>query len=276
MSAKEKQRPMTGSTFSDDLWRQSLRLAQQRELIWLLAASELKQKYRRTVLGFFWWILEPVIFMAIYYVLVHVVLHRGRPGYPLFLFCGILPWRWFAAATNQSVSSISGAAGIVRQLAFPRAVYPIATVSAHTVYFLFGLLVLFGFMVFYGQPLSWALFFLPCVMVVQYLFTLVLALVLASLGVFLADLQITWSLGLRAWFYLSPILYGLDQVPESYRSWFLLNPFSVLIEAYRSMVLQGEIPNLHGLAVMGLFSFLFTLFALPFFARLEPRFAKVL
>ncbi|MGE0683312.1 MAG: ABC transporter permease, partial [Candidatus Binatia bacterium] len=225
---------------------------------------------------FFWWILEPLIFMAIYYVLVQVVLHRGGPGYPLFLFCGILPWRWFAVATSQSVSGINGAAGIVRQLAFPRAVYPVATVSAHTVYFFFGLLVLFGFMVFYGQPLSLALFFLPYVMVVQYLFTLALALVLASLGVFLADLQITWGLGLRAWFYLSPILYSLDRVPEPYRFWFTLNPFSILVEAYRSMVLEGEIPNLSELAIMALLSLLFTLFAFLFFTWLEPRFAKVL
>lgn len=174
------------------------------------------------------------------------------------------------------MSSISGAAGIVRQLAFPRAVYPISAVSAHTVYFFFGLLVLFGSLVFSGHGLSLSLFFLPFITMIQYLFTLAFALVLASLGVFLADLHITWSLGLRAWFYLSPILYSSDHVPESYRFWFNLNPFSVLIEAYRSVVLQGEIPNLHGLAAMGLFSLLCALFALLFFDRLEPRFAKVL
>ena len=258
------------------LWREAERVINRRELIWLLATNDLKLKYRRTILGFFWWILEPLIFMAIYYVLIEVVLGRGGPGYPLFLFCGILPWRWFAAATNQSVASISGAAGIVRQLAFPRAVYPISTVSAHTVYFLFGLLVLFGFMVFYGQPPSFALFFFPCVIVVQYLFTLALALVLAGLGVFFADLQVTWGLGLRAWFYLSPILYGLERVPESYRFWFACNPFSVLVEAYRSMVIQGEIPSLHGVAILGLFSVVLTLLALLFFAWIEPRFAKVL
>lgn len=267
---------MTLSSTLDNFWQKSVPVLHRRELIWLLATSELKQRYRRTVLGFFWWILEPLIFMAIYYVLVHVVLRRGGPDYPLFLFCGILPWRWFAAATGQSVSSIHGAAGIVRQLSFPRAVYPISIVSAHTVYFLFGLLVLFGFMGFYGQQPSAALLFLPCVMVVQYLFTLALALVLACLGVFLADLQITWGLGLRAWFYLSPILYSLERVPEPYRFWFTLNPFAVLIEAYRSMVLQGELPHLHGLAIMGLLSFLFTLIALLFFTWLEPRFAKVL
>jgi len=267
---------MMMSMVGNVLWRQSRRLVQRRELIWLLATSELKQKYRRAVLGFFWWVLEPLIFMAIYYMLVQVVLHGGGPGYPLFLFCGILPWRWFAAATSQSVTSISGAAGIVRQLAFPRAVYPISTVSAHTAYFLFGLLVLFGFMIFYGRQPSFALLFFPCVIIVQYLFTLSLALVLAGLGVFFADLQVTWGLGLRAWFYLSPILYSLDHVPTPYRFWFACNPFSVLAEAYRSMVLQGEIPHLYGLAMLGLCSLLLTFLALLFFTWLEPRFAKVL
>lgn len=267
---------MNLSSTVDDFWQKSASILQQRELIWLLTTNELKQKYRRTVLGFFWWILEPLIFMAIYYVLIQVVLHRGGAGYPLFLFCGILPWRWFAAATGQSVSSITGAAGIVRQLAFPRVVYPISVVSAHMLYFLFGLLVLFGFMIFYGQSPSVALLFFPCVIVVQYLFTLALALMLAGLGVFFADLQVSWGLGLRAWFYLSPILYSLDQVPEPYRFWFAYNPFSVLVEAYRDMVLQGAAPNLYGLALWGLFSLLLTLLAFRFFTWIEPRFAKVL
>jgi ABC-type polysaccharide/polyol phosphate export permease len=244
-------------------------------LIWILILSELKQKYRRAVFGFLWWILEPFLFMAIYYVLIHIVLHRGEPAYPLFLFCAILPWRWFASATSQSVTCVSGASRMIQQLAFPRVVYPISTISANAIYFLCGLLVLLGFMFFYGLRPSFALLFFPLVVAIQYLLTLGFALLLAGLGVFFTDLQMSWSLGLRAWFYLSPALYPLERVPEAYRAWFMLNPFAILFESYRSIVLQATAPNLGGLAAVALFALLLTAFALFLFTRLEPYFAKV-
>jgi ABC-type polysaccharide/polyol phosphate export permease len=260
----------------DNLWKESQRLLKRRELIWLLVASELKRKYRRAVLGFFWWMLEPFLYLLIYYIVFQVLLHQGEPAFLLFLFCAILPWRWFASATSQAVTSVSGAVGVVRQLAFPRAVYPISAVSANAAYFLCGLIVLFGFMVYYGIRPSPALLFLPLVVAVQSILTLGFALWLAGLGVFFTDLQVAWTLIIRLWFYLSPGFYAMDRVPEPYRFWFMLNPFAILFEAYRSMLLHASAPDWGRLGFIGLFSGVLTVLAFLFFTRLEPRFAKVL
>ena len=269
-----------------EAWRD---VASRRRLVRYLVQAEIKRRGANTFLGNLWWVLDPLLLMAVYVVLVAIIARRPIDDYPLFIFAAILPWKWFTAAVTDATSSIVSQHRLIKQIAFPKVVLPVAAVTAGVVGFAFGMVPLAGIMGLYLDRLSPLILLVPVIAVVQYVFTIGIALLVAAGNVFVRDLGNVMRHVLRLWFYLSPGLYSLSMLDEValFRENPVLvtlasaNPFAILFEAYRTVIygtLEGGpvMPDWAALGTLLVVSLGFVAVATVVFKRLEPSFAKVL
>ena len=255
----------------------------RRRLIAYLVRADLKKKGADTLLGNIWWVVDPLLTMLVYVILVSVILRSTREAYPLFIFCAILPWKWFSASVNGAITSITTRERVIKQVNFPKLVLPIADAVGGIVNFAFGMIPLAALLVFfYSNHLSAWLALIPVVAAVQFVFTLGIAILAAAVTVFFRDLGNVAGHALRIWFYLSPALYGSDQIEKLGESHpqllfiFNLNPFTPLFESYRNLIYYGQPPTWNLLAVVLVESIAILVVAIFVFRRLEPSFAKVI
>ncbi|MEO5884481.1 MAG: hypothetical protein ABIQ58_03080 [Candidatus Limnocylindrales bacterium] len=262
----------------------------RRRLVRYLVAADMRKRGADTVLGNFWWVLDPLLQMAVYVVLVTLISRgRGIEDYPLFIFAAILPWKWFSASVGDATMSVASQDRLIKQIQFPKIVLPVAATTAGVVGFAFGLIPLLGIMLFSIERLTPFLLFIPVIAAVQFIFTLAVAFLVAAGNVFFRDLGNVARHVLRLWFYLSPGLYSLavlDQVNllkthPILRTVLEANPFAILFEAYRTVIWGTSnglptFPHWQGLAALTVASLAFLALATIVFKRLEPNFAKVL
>jgi ABC-type polysaccharide/polyol phosphate export permease len=261
-------------------------LVSHRRLTRFLVGADIKRTHSDTLFGQLWWVIDPLLQMAVYIVLVTIIFARKTPDYPLFIFAAILPWKWFSTTLNDATLSVTGRQTLIRQVQFPKIVLPTASVIA------FGLAALGFVYLFYLDRLTLWVLLLPVIAAVQFLFTLALGILLSSLNAFFRDIQNVLRHALRLWFYLSPGLYSLSAIAGSHQIVYnvlRLNPFAVLFTSYRSVIWGSEIvvndvpvylppgpPDWLGLVILTGVSGLLLLFGILVFKRAEPAFARVL
>ena len=222
-----------------------------RELVRNLVARDLKARYKNSVLGFFWSLVNPLLMMAVFTVVfTYMMPNHSVRHFPVFLLCAILPWNFFTASIMGSITSIVGNAHLIKKVYFPREVLPLSNVLSNLVNFLLALIVLIAALFAVGIGLTpWALL-LPVIIFVQLLFTLGLALMLSTINVFYRDVGMIMDVLLLAWFFLTPVMYPIDILPQEAvflgmalpvrRLTYILNPMASLIASYRS-ILYGSI-----------------------------------
>lgn len=255
----------------------------RRPLIRYLVQADLKKKGADTLLGNIWWVLDPLLQMLVYVILVSIIFKRSEPDYPLFIFAAILPWKWFTSAITDGVAAVTGQGPLIKQIAFPKIVLPLAVSLAEIVNFCFGLLALAGLMIFfYHDRITWTLILIPVIATVQLAFTIAMTLIVAAVNVFFRDVGNVSRHLLRLWFYLSPGLYSAATLAHSFPGHPTIarsleaNPFYILFNAYRSVIYGGTLPDWSSLGVLLLASLVLLGLATLLFKRLEPAFAKVL
>jgi len=257
----------------------------RRRLIGYLVQADVRKKGADTLLGNLWWVLDPLLQMAVYVVLVSVIFHRDKPDYPVFIFAAILPWKWFQTSIYDGISSVTGAGALIRQVQFPKLVLPVASSLAAVVNFAFGLIPLTVLiLLFYSHRLSATLLLIPVIAVVQLCFNLALSIGLAALNVFYRDIGNIARHAMRLWFYLSPGLYALSDLQAAtehlpvplIRHMLLWNPFAILFTAYRNVIYEGIGPDWGSLGALLVASIILLALATLLFKRAEPAFAKVL
>jgi ABC-type polysaccharide/polyol phosphate export permease len=257
----------------------------RRRLIAYLVRADLKKTGADTLLGNVWWVIDPLLQMLVYWILVSVILKRGSgtPDYPLFIFAAILPWKWFEITVREGGLSVVDREKLIKQIYFPKLVLPFGATLSGIVNFAFGLIPLLGMMLLlYPHRITPWLLLIPVVAVVQLVFSLAVATALGALNVFYRDIGNLSRHLLRFWFYLSPALYGADQVASLSGShqvadiWFTLNPWTYLLNAYRDLIYYGQAPDWAALTVVLLASSVLLALCILLFKRLEPSFAKVL
>ena len=215
-----------------------------------MVIRELKARYKNSVLGFFWSLLNPLGMMLVFMVVFGIFMpNNSLERYPIFLLCGLLPWNCFNASLMSSIGSIIGNANLVQKAYFPREVLPIAAVLAQLVNFLLALIVLFALLIIFSTPFSLWLLLLPFVIFMQTCFALGLSMILATLNVFYRDTMMILDVTLLAWFFLTPIFYPLDLLPVSAELWgmnldvhrlmYILNPMASIINTYRDLLYWG-------------------------------------
>ena len=264
------------------VWRPLWELPRRFDLIWPLAKRELAARYRGSALGLVWALLTPLVMIVIFTFIFAGIFNArfGRTGstwdYALYLFCGLLPWTAFQESLNLASNVIVANANLVKRVAFPLETLPVAqTLAAHAAQ-MFGTIVLVvAALVLHGQ-LHWTLLWLPVLLVPQLLATLGAAWFVASLGVFVRDTTQAIGLALMAWMYLTPIIYPETIVPERYRAFLNLNPFTPLVRNYRRIMLEGVMPDWRGLLYFTAFALLLFIFGYWWFAKTRRNFADVI
>jgi lipopolysaccharide transport system permease protein len=255
-------------------------VSSRRRLIVYLVRADLKKRGADTILGNLWWIIDPLLTMLVYVILISVVFKTNLDAYPLFIFCAILPWKWFSSSVADAVTCITTRERIIKQVNFPKVVLPMAAATGGVASFAFGLIPLFLMLVLlYPAHLSIWVLALPVVALVQFVFSLAVALLAAAVTVFYRDVGNLANHVLRIWFYLSPALYSAGQLTDSHpeiATVYNLNPFATLFEAYRDLIYDGRAPNWEALGLVLLGSAGLLIVATFVFRRLEPAFAKVI
>lgn len=261
-------------------------LWQYRELTWSLVVRDLKARYKSSVLGFVWSLLNPLGMMAVFTVVFTVMMPNQIERFPIFLLCGLLPWNYFTGGVMMSTNSIVGNSGLVKKVYFPREVLPIATVLSTLVNFLLSLLVLFAVLLVARARFSSWLWLLPAVIFVQTCFVLGIAFILSALNVFYRDTIMIIDVVMLAWFFLTPVVYLIDILPNNYhllgvtldvRRWmYILNPMASLIAAYRDLLYWGYRTNLDFFLRTAVTSFVVLLGGYWFFLRYSGRFGEEL
>jgi ABC-type polysaccharide/polyol phosphate export permease len=219
-------------------------LFRYRALIQSLVARELKARYRGSVLGFFWSFVNPLLLLLIYSFVFTVVLPGVHPPelepFALFMFCGILPWSWFSSSLLESANVLIAGGNLIKKVLFPAEVLPIVTVLAGLVHFCFGLPILVAFLVYYRTPVVFSdVLWFPVIMLTQLVLTLGLALLASALTVHFRDVRDLLANLLTLWFFATPIIYPLSQVPPGARTLLNLNPFTHLAVSYQEVLFKA-------------------------------------
>jgi len=256
-----------------NIWR-------RRHLLWVLIVSNLKRQNKNSVLGYLWWLLDPILLTLVFYLVVAVLFRRGSGNQPyiLFLICGLLPWKAFSDSVGQSVNAIRNQASIIKAISFPKAVLPLSLVFSNTFHLGIAFLVPVALTLFYGSEYgTWPNLYylmLPVVIGLQVLFTIGVVFVISALGLFFQDTGNIISHLLRMWYFLSPGLYSLDIVPARYQAIYRLNPFCELMTSYRDIIMYSRMPDIWDLGYTFSISMFCCLCGYLLFKRYEGRFAQ--
>jgi ABC-type polysaccharide/polyol phosphate export permease len=216
-------------------------IIQRRNLLYQMVASDLKASAKDMMLGYLWWVLDPILLMLIFWILIGMIFQRGGPDFPLFVLCGLFPHRAFAVSMNQSVNSVASAFGVMSQIRFPRIYLALKGVIANHFKLLFGFVVLIILSIFFEKPLGLHLFLLFVPYVIQVVLISGLAMIMSVLGVYFRDLQNLSQFIARILLYMSPVLYSTERIPEHLRDLYMLNPLASLYVTYRAIVMQTPI-----------------------------------
>lgn len=262
--------------------KMSLRAFQSRDLIYLrdllreLILRDLKLRYRRSVLGLTWSLLNPLAELLVLTFVFTYLLPLNIPSFPVFLYTGLLAWNWFRASLTSGSNVIVNNRGLIRFPGFPVPVLPVVTTASHLVHFVLSLPILALFLFLYHIPLSPAIVALPFVIIVQFLFIISLVYFLAAIEVTFRDTQYLLGIALMLGFYLSPVFYDVERIPAAILPIYNLNPMVHIIGAYRAIFLDGAFPPLGPLMIISGVSIILLWLGYSFFMRASFQFAQEL
>lgn len=211
-------------------------LAGYRHLLRNLVLKDLKLKYRGSVFGFLWSLANPLLMIVVYTIAFTYILQIRTAGFVFYLMLGILAWTFFAGSVSASTGSIADNGGLVKSVSFPRAILPVATVLFNLAQYLLTVVVFLPFMLlYYGITPAAPMLLFPVFLVLQSLFTVGLALLLATATAFFRDVKHLVDVGLAVLFWLTPIVYTLDNLPERVRLPIMFSPMAPYITAYHNI-----------------------------------------
>lgn len=275
---------------SDDSLPQRIRhLLSYRELLVNLVRKELKVKYKSSVLGFLWSLMNPAFLLVVYWFVFAVVLGSGIPRFAIFLLSGLLAWNLFNVGLITGTSSIVSNAGIVNKVWFPREVLPLASIGAALVHFFLQSLIMIGALAVFQHPVSWVyLTLLPVALVVMLLFLTAFSLLASAANVYLRDVGHLMELALLAWFFATPIVYPYQTVANKlgrFSALYRINPMTDVVMVFQRAIYgtYGGILHdfgywwyLRNLLVVAAVSVVLLIIGMRVFRRLEGNFTEEL
>jgi lipopolysaccharide transport system permease protein len=247
-----------------------------RELLYFLAWRDIKVRYKETALGAAWALLQPLFLMAIFTLLFgRVAKVPVTVPYPIFAFCGLLPWQLFAFGLTQSSNSLVGSQNLISKVYFPRLVIPIASILAGLLDFAIAFVLLLGMMVYYRIEPGPGVVFLPVFVLLAVVTSLTVGIWLSAVNVRYRDVQHTLGFLVQFWMLATPVAYPASVVPERWRWVLVLNPMASVIEGFRWALLgSGDRPGA-ALVVSVVLVLLLLLAGLYYFRRMEKTFADI-
>ena len=225
--------------FVDEL----IQLLRYRDLIWLMVGNILKNRYKRSMLGIFWMLLNPLLQTIVLAVAFGALFKSALPHYPVYLLSGLLAWSFMTQTTQYTMGVMATGSGLLKRIYIPRATYVVAVVGNGLINFLISILPLALIVLALRHPLSASWLFLPVSILLLTVFTLGLALLLSTASVFFNDSIDIYQIVVQAGFFLTPIMYPPSVLPETLSGWMVLNPFFLMIELFRTPIYASAVPD---------------------------------
>lgn len=248
-----------------------------REMIFSLVHRDLKGRYKGSVLGFAWTFLNPLLQLAVYTMVFSIIMRSGIEDYYLYLFVALVPWIFFSTSISGGAGCIRAQGGMITKIYFPREVIPISYVTSQFVNMLLSLIVVFAVLVIAGKPMNIeALLFMPLIMVIEFLIALGMTMLISAITVYWRDVEYFVGIVMMAWQFATPVMYGLDQIPQALVPYFNLNPMTPVIVAYRDILYYGRMPEMQTLTNAVLFGIIVFAIGWTVFSKLKRHFAEEL
>jgi lipopolysaccharide transport system permease protein len=253
-------------------------LSAHRGLLISWVVRDIKVRYKQSLMGAAWAILQPLSATLIFAVIFSHFVRVDTDGipYPIFYYSALLPWTFFTSSITFGVGSLVSNMSLVTKIYFPREILPLSAVLASMVDFFVASLIFVGMMILYQVPLSVSLLCIPLLFFIQVTLTVGVVLLASAVNVFYRDMRFVVPLGLQLWMYLTPIIYPLKMVPERFRTVYMLNPMAGVIDSYRRVILQGKWPEMTYLLLAAAVSVMLLLGAYRYFKRAEAVFADII
>ncbi|MGE0451424.1 MAG: ABC transporter permease [Vicinamibacterales bacterium] len=246
-----------------------------RSLLRQLARRDLLVRYKQTAIGLAWAVFMPLVNTVVFSIVFMRLAPIATPvPYPVFAYCGLFAWNFFAASLKASVSSLTGNAGLVTKVYFPREIFPFSVVLVSLVDFAVASVVLGGLMAYFRVGVSASVFLLPAVLVVHVAFTAGVALLLAMGNLFYRDVRYIFDVVITVWMFVSSVLYPVDLLEGWTGRLMLLNPITPIIDGYRRTILYGQSPFTPAFAFASIVAFTVLAVAWVSFHRAEFEFAE--
>ena len=258
--------------------RDMLKLLKYSDLIITWTNRAIQTRYKQSILGGLWIIIQPVASVTVYTVVftLFVPVDTGKTPYIVFSYVALVPWNLFSSTLNDMAGSIVDNMQLITKIYFPREVLPLSSLLARLLDFFVSYTILFILLIYFKiEIFPLGLLFLPLILVIQIIFMFGLGLGLAALNVFYRDVKPVLGLGIQLWFYASPIIYPLTLVPERLKPFYFLNPMAGILESYRAIFLNGELPG-SNLIISAISSLVIYIFGYWFFKRVEFQFADII
>lgn len=253
-----------------ELWR-------YREVLWVLAARDVKIRYKQTVFGVAWALFQPFLSMVVFSVVFGRLAKIPSDGvpYPVFVYAGLLPWTFFSGAFSSSANALMNMSGLLSKVYFPRLLVPLAPLGAHLVDLGVASSILFGLLLFYKVPLTPSLLALPLLVVMLLVLAVGIGALVSAVLVRFRDLRIVLPYATQALLFASPVVWGTNLVPDRFRPYLYLNPLAGLIDAVRSSVL-GQPFNWSAIGTSAAVSVALFVAGMLVFLKLERRAVDIL
>ncbi len=225
------------------------RIIQRRELLVGMVRNELKIKYKNSVLGFAWSLLNPLLYLVVFYIAFTIILGSGIPSFPIWLLSGLLVWNLFSTGLGAATGSVVANSGLVKKVAFPREILPLASVGSMLVHFFLQSMVLFTVLAVVRWHVAWAYVpLIPLALIALLLVTSALGILLSAVNVYLRDTSHFLELALLAWFWVTPVVYQFQLVGQSHgwsKDVWLANPVTPIVLLFQRAI-YAKLTNPHG------------------------------
>lgn len=220
-------------------------LVRYRDLIFLMVGNILKNRYKRSVLGVFWMLLNPLLQTIVLTIAFGTMFKSSLPDYAVYLLCGLLAWNFITQTTQYAMSTMAYGGGLLKKVYIPRATYIVAAVGNGLINLLISIASLFIIVIFLAHPITSAWLFLPASILILIVFTLGFALLLSTASVFFTDTVDIYQVLVQALFFLTPIMYPPSIFPTNLNQILTFNPFMILIEIFRIPIYTNQFPDLN-------------------------------
>jgi len=254
------------------------KIAQYHELLYFLFVREVKAKYKQTVLGVAWSLLQPLSLMVVFTVVFSLFARLPSDGVPyaLFSYCALVPWQFFAGVLGRGAGSLLSNQVLVQKVYFPRELIPLSVVAAAVVDFAIGVALFMILLWFYSISVGVMTLLVLPVFLIQCVFVIGLIFLLAPMNVFYRDIGFIIPVAIQLMMFATPIIYPLSIVPERFRPYYILNPMAGIIEGYRRILLHQAAPDWTSLGVAVIISLAVFALGFAYFKRVEFKMADVM
>jgi len=253
-------------------------LYRHRELLWIWILREIRVRYKQSILGAGWAIIQPLVLMIVFSVIFSFLVPISTSGipYPVFSYAAVLPWTFLASTITFGIPSLINNFNLVTKSYFPREILPIGALGVGFLDYLIASTIFAVLLAGYRMPVNTTILWVPLILLLQILLMLGVTLLGSALVIRYRDIRFLVPLGLQLWFFATPVIYPLSVVPERLLPFYLLNPMAGLIEAYRAVFLASEPPSPGLLSFAAVFSVVTFIIGYGVFKRLEVSFADII